>query len=89
MGWRGTCGLDGGGQWRGACRQQLTSRLSSRRVSVSRRRSSTAAWVVERGGLAVGQGAHSGALLLRGKVNISQLQGEIEFNTFLCDKPYN
>ena len=36
---------------------------------------------------------HSGsekvALLLRGKVNISQLQGEIEFNTFLCDKPYN
>ena len=28
-------------------------------------------------------------LLLRGKVNISQLQGEIEFNTFLCDKPYN
>ena len=30
-----------------------------------------------------------GSLLLRGKVNISQLQGEIEFNTFLCDKPYN
>ena len=29
------------------------------------------------------------ALLLRGEVNISQLQGEIEFNTFLCDKPYN
>ena len=28
-------------------------------------------------------------LQLRGKVNISQLQGEIEFNTFLCDKPYN
>ena len=31
----------------------------------------------------------STALLLRGKVNISQLQGEIEFKTFLCDKPYN
>ena len=31
----------------------------------------------------------SSPLLLRGKVNISQLQGEIEFNTFLCDKPYN
>ena len=29
------------------------------------------------------------ALQLRGKVNISQLQGKIEFNTFLCDKPYN
>ena len=28
-------------------------------------------------------------LQLRGKVNISQLHGEIEFNTFLCDKPYN
>ena len=28
-------------------------------------------------------------LLLRGEVNISQLQGEIEFNTFLFDKPYN
>ena len=27
-------------------------------------------------------------LQLRGKVNISQLQGEIEFNTFLFDKPY-
>ena len=28
------------------------------------------------------------ALQLRWKVNISQLQGEFEFNTFLCDKPY-
>ena len=28
-------------------------------------------------------------LLLPGEVNISQLQGEIEFNTLLFDKPYN
>ena len=35
------------------------------------------------------QNVQNQALLLRGKVNISQLQGEIEFNTFLCDKPYN
>ena len=34
-------------------------------------------------------GDSSIALQLRGEVNISQLQGEIEFNTFLCDKPYN
>ena len=28
-------------------------------------------------------------LLLPAEINISQLQGEIEFNTFLFDKPYN
>ena len=28
-------------------------------------------------------------LLLPGEINISQLQGEFEFNTFLFDKPYN
>ena len=27
--------------------------------------------------------------LIRGEFNISQLQGEIEFNTFLFDNPYN
>ena len=30
----------------------------------------------------------AGALMLPGEVNISQLQGEFEFNTFLVDKPY-
>ena len=29
------------------------------------------------------------ALMLPGEINISQLQGKIEFNTFLFDKPYN
>ena len=29
------------------------------------------------------------ALMLPGEINISQLQGKIEFNTFLFCKPYN
>ena len=31
----------------------------------------------------------SPSLLLPGEMNISQLQGKIEFNTFLFYKPYN
>ena len=47
-----------------------------------------AGWTFHSDAMETGIDPHK-AHLLPGEINISQLQGEIEFNTFLFDKPYN